>query len=138
MSAQARPGVSQADQSPLRGIPPAERTIPALLERQAAAHPDRPLLSVTERGIERSYAQVRDAAALSAGTLAAAGVEAGDRVAAICHNRVELLDLVLGCAWLGAVAVPINTAARGPELDHVLRDSGARALAMDSELLDVL
>jgi crotonobetaine/carnitine-CoA ligase len=138
VSAQARAGVGGANRSPLRGIPPAERTIPALLERQATAHPDRPLLSVTEGGVERSYAQVRDAAALSAGTLTAAGVEAGDRVAAICHNRVELLDLVLGCAWLGAVAVPINTAARGPQLEHVLRNSGARVLAVDSELVDML
>jgi crotonobetaine/carnitine-CoA ligase len=138
MSAQARAGGGVASRSPLRGVPPAKRTIPALLERQATAHPDRPLLSVTEGGVERTYAQVRDAAALSAGTLAAAGVVAGDRVAAICHNRVELLDLVLGCAWLGAVAVPINTAARGPQLEHVLRNSGARVLAVDSELVGVL
>jgi crotonobetaine/carnitine-CoA ligase len=138
MSAQGRPGLGVSERSPLRGIPFAERTIPALLERQAAADPNRPLLSVTEGGVERSYAQVRDAAALSAGTLAAAGVKAGDRVAAICHNRVELLDLVLGCAWLGAVAVPINTAARGPQLEHVLHNSGARVLAIDSELVEVL
>jgi carnitine-CoA ligase len=120
----------------MRGLPPPERTIPSLLERQATAHGERPLLTTPE--VERSYAEVRDAAALSAGTLAAAGVERGDRVAAMCRNRVELLDLVLGCAWLGAVAVPINTAARGPQLEHLLRDSGARALALDSELVEVL
>jgi crotonobetaine/carnitine-CoA ligase len=136
MGVQARRGVELASRSPLRGVPPAERTIPALLERQAETHAERPLLTTPE--VERSFAEVRDAAALSAGTLAAAGVERGDRVAAMCRNRVELLDLVLGCAWLGAVAVPINTAARGPQLEHLLQDSGARALAMDSELVDVL
>jgi crotonobetaine/carnitine-CoA ligase len=138
MSAQARPELGLGHRSPLRGIPPRERTIPALLERQAATHPERPLLSVPEHGVERSYAEVRAAAAVSAGTLAAAGVEPGDRVAAICGNRVELLDLVLGCAWLGAVAVPINAAARGPQLEHMLRNSGARVLAVDAEHVDVL
>jgi carnitine-CoA ligase len=136
MDVQASRGLEPASRSPSRGVPPAERTIPALLERQAAAHGERPLLSAP--GVERSFAEVRDAAALSAGTLAAAGVKRGDRVAAMCRNRVELLDLVLGCAWLGAVAVPINTAARGPQLEHLLRNSGARALALDSELVDVL
>ena len=34
----------------------------------------------------------------------------------------------LGCAWLGAIAVPLNVAARGPQLAHMLRNSGARLL----------
>jgi carnitine-CoA ligase len=53
----------------------------------------------------------------------------------MCTNRVELLDLVLGCAWLGAVSVPLNTAVRGPQLHHMLSNSGARVLAADSELV---
>jgi crotonobetaine/carnitine-CoA ligase len=56
----------------------------------------------------------------------------------MCRNRSELLDLILGCAWLGAVSVPLNTAARGPQLEHMLANSGARILAMDSELVEVL
>jgi crotonobetaine/carnitine-CoA ligase len=136
MGAQARPGVELPVRSRLRGVPLPEQTIPALLERQAATHGERPLL--TAPGAERTFAEVRDAAAMSAGTLAEAGVERGDRVAAMCRNRAELLDLVLGCAWLGAISVPINTAARGPQLEHMLRNSGARLLLMDSELVEVL
>ncbi len=56
----------------------------------------------------------------------------------MCENRIELLDLMLGCAWLGAVAVPLNTALRGPQLEHQLANSGARVLAMDSALLPLL
>lgn len=122
--------------SPLRGLPAAERTLPRLLQRQADRHGDKPLLRFD--GAERSFAQVRDAAAQAAGTLAAAGIGRGDRVALMCENRLELLDLILGCAWLGAVAVPLNTALRGGGLDHQLRDSGARALALDSALCEVL
>jgi crotonobetaine/carnitine-CoA ligase len=136
MGAQARPGVELPVRSPLRGVPLPDQTIPALLERQAATHGERPLLS--SPGADRTYTEVRNAAAVSAGRLASAGVERGDRVAAMCRNRSELLDLVLGCAWLGAISVPMNTAARGPQLEHMLRNSGARILMMDSQLVEVL
>lgn len=120
----------------LRGLPVPEQTLPALLERQAAAYGAKPLLRCGE--VERSFAQVRDAAARAAGNLAAGGVAPGDRVAMMCENRVEVLDLILGCAWLGAVAVPINTALRGAQLTHVLRNCGARRIAVDTALLTVL
>src|SRR5919199_1304136 len=136
MCAQPSGGSEPPARSPSRTIPPAERTIPALLERQASVHGERLLLKAP--GVNRSYADVRDAAAATAGALAAGGITPGDRVAAMCPNRVELLDLVLGCAWLGAVAVPLNTAARGPQLEHMLGNSGARILVTDSELVGVL
>lgn len=136
MRAQARPGLEPPARSPLRGVPLPEQTIPGLLERQSGTHGDRRLLSAP--GAERTFGEVRDAAARSAGMLAAAGVRRGDRVAAMCRNRIELLDLVLGCAWLGAMSVPINTAARGPQVEHVLGNSGARVLVMDSELVAAL
>ncbi|HEY8582087.1 MAG TPA: ATP-dependent acyl-CoA ligase [Capillimicrobium sp.] len=122
--------------SPLRGLPPAEQTIPALLERQAARYGDKPLLRFG--GVERSFAEVRDVAARTGGTLRAAGIDRGDRLAIMCDNRLEILDLVLGCAWIGAVAVPLNTALRGEGLQHQLRNCGARVLAMDTLLLEVL
>ncbi|HEY4278958.1 MAG TPA: ATP-dependent acyl-CoA ligase, partial [Conexibacter sp.] len=113
-----------------------EQTLARLLDRQAAAYGDKPLLRFGE--LERSFVEVRDAAALAAGTLSAAGIEPGDRVALMCQNRIELLDFVLGCAWMGAVAVPLNTALRGAQLSHQLVNSGARVLAVDSALVQVL
>lgn len=59
----------------------------------------------------------------------------GDRVAAMCENRIELLELILGCAWSGAIAVPINTAVRGAQLEHVLSNSEPRLLAADGALI---
>jgi crotonobetaine/carnitine-CoA ligase len=121
---------------PLRSLHPAQRTLPALLERQRRAYPDKPL--VRFGATELSYAEVRDRAARAAGALQAAGVRPGDRVAAMCENGIELLELILGCGWGGAIAVPINTAARGPQLEHVLSNSGARWLLADAALLDRL
>ena len=63
----------------------------------------------------------------------------GDRIALMCENRIELLDLILGATWIGAVAVPLNTALRGEQLAHQLRELRARrVLAMDSALVEVL
>ena len=77
-------------------------------------------------------------AARFAGTLAAAGIEPGDRVALMCSNRAEFLEIFLGCAWLGAITVMINIASRGPQLRHILSNSGARLLVMEAELLGAL
>jgi crotonobetaine/carnitine-CoA ligase len=122
--------------SPLRGLPLTEQTFPGLLERQARRYGDKPLVRMGS--IERSFAGTRDATARAAGLLRAAGIERGDRVALMCENRIELLDLILGATWIGAVAVPLNTALRGEQLAHQLRNSGTHVLAMDSALVDVL
>src|SRR5215831_20914135 len=84
---------------------PADRTLPAMLTRQAERFAQKPL--VTAGGITWTYAETYETAARCAGTLRSAGIKPGDRVAIICSNRVEFLEIVLGCAWLGAVAVPI-------------------------------
>src|SRR5207245_1478340 len=123
----------------MKDLPPAERTLPALLERQAAAFGDRPYLRVGDTA--RSYAEMRDAVARTAGSFAAAGVTRGDRVAIMCENRRELVDAWFACAWLGASLVPLNTAIRGPQLEHVLTNSGPRVLAIERGLfphLDVV
>ena len=124
------------DRSPLRGIPVAEQTIPALLERQAARYDDKPLVRMGT--VQRSYHDTRDAAARAAGALQDAGIRRGDRLALMCENRIELLDMILGAMWMGAVAVPLNTALRGEQLAHQLRNSGARVLAIDTVLAAVL
>jgi crotonobetaine/carnitine-CoA ligase len=115
---------------------PRERTLPALLERRAERFGERPLLRAG--GTSLSFRGVRDAAAARAGALTAAGIGQGDRVAAMSENRYEPLELWLGCAWLGAVFVPINTALRGLQLEHVLANSGARAIAVEAALREVL
>src|SRR5205085_1813132 len=41
----------------------------------------------------------------------------------------------LGCAWLGAIVVPINTALRGLQLSHVLRNSRPALLVVEAPYL---
>jgi crotonobetaine/carnitine-CoA ligase len=111
---------------------PEERTLPAMLTRQAARYPERALLRTG--GVEWSFARALEIAGGMAARLVEAGVGAGDRVALMCGNGPQILAAYLGCAWLGAVAAPINTASRGAQLEHILTNCGARLAVADAEL----
>jgi len=114
----------------------AGRTLPALLAARAAAHGEAPLVS--DRKTNWTAREALQRASTRAGRLAAAGVKQGDRVALLCGNRIEFVELVLGCGWLGAVVVPINTASRGLQLRHILANSGASLLVAEASLLGAL
>ncbi|QTH21697.1 AMP-binding protein [Rhizorhabdus wittichii] len=121
--------------NPIVYFPAGRRSLPALIERCA----ERTAKAVLSCGGTAWTAQdCRDAAARFAGRLAEEGVRRGDRVAILCGNRVEFLQLFLGCAWLGAIAVPINAASRGPQIEHILRNSEPRLLAIEPSLLPAL
>ncbi|WP_328529181.1 ATP-dependent acyl-CoA ligase [Nocardioides sp. NBC_00368] len=112
--------------------PLGECTVPGMLLARASLTPEAPLLVCGD--VRRTAAEMVEAVARAAGALAERGVAPGERVAFLASNRVELLDLVLGAAWLGAIAVPINTAARGSQLHHILANSGARLLVVEAEI----
>jgi len=117
-------------------VAPADRTVPRLLARQAARYADRALFSC--RGEVWTFEDTVEIAARAAGSLWAAGIRPGERVAILCSNRPEFMRIFLGCAWLGAVAVPINTAAKGPQLRYGLENSAARLLVIEDALEAVL
>ena len=117
-------------------VPPEHRTIPALLERAAAAAPSKTFLRF--EGSTRTFAETCERAAQYAGTLAAAGVEPGDRVAVMLRNGLEFVDLWLAACWRGAILVPINVASRGAQLEHVLVNAQPRVLVAEHDLLPSL
>ena len=114
-------------------LPRSQRTVPQMLTVLAERHGVRPLLTIGAK--TWTFADAADAAARRAGTLVAAGIGAGDRVAMLLGNRFELLELVLACGWIGAIAVPINTAAMAPQIGYYLENSGARVLVIEADLL---
>jgi carnitine-CoA ligase len=130
------PDSASLNLAPVALFAPEERTVPEMLRRQAERHDDRPLFVCG--GEQWSFAEARDIAARSAGLLSGAGIGLGDRVALMCGNRPELLRLILGCAWAGAVSVPLNAAARGFQLQHMLSNSGAKILAIEAQFLPAL
>jgi crotonobetaine/carnitine-CoA ligase len=114
-----------------RFVAPGDRTLPTMLGRQAERYGPKRFLRINGRSW--TYGEMPDLAERAAARLAQAGVKAGDRVALLCGNRPEFIETMLGCAWLGAVLVPINIAARGMQLQHVLANSGARLLVAEAE-----
>jgi crotonobetaine/carnitine-CoA ligase len=117
-------------------LPPEERTLPRMLRRQATLYGDRRLVEIGDQAW--SFADALEMAARFGGALAAAGIGRGDHVAVICGNRAELLQVYLGCGWIGAVTVPINTASRGMQLAHILANSQAKLLVVQAEFADAL
>ncbi len=117
-------------------LAPAQRTLPGLLNFQADTWGSKPLLTLG--GHAWTHADPARVAARRAAALQAAGIRRGDRVLLMCSNRPEFLDVFLGCGWLGAVVVPVNTAAMGPQIGYFLANSGARLLVIEAAYLDRL
>ena len=106
---------------------PAERTLPAMLMRQAERHGDKPLVSACDD--TWTYADTAAAAARTAGALHAAGIGPGDRVAILCSNRIELLGLLEPSAKAYACLFRLQRA-----IDRILAAAG---VAPDLNELDV-
>jgi acyl-CoA synthetase (AMP-forming)/AMP-acid ligase II len=62
--------------------------------------------------------------------LARRGIAAGDPVAFTLPNSAEAAAVFYGLALLGATLVPVGHTAGSRELNHALRESGARALVV--------
>ncbi|KDP84284.1 AMP-binding protein [Cupriavidus basilensis] len=60
----------------------------------------------------------------------------GDTVAAMLRNSPEYVALLLACRQAGLYLASINWHFKALEANHILADSGARALIVDADLLD--
>ncbi len=69
-----------------------------------------------------------------AGALTRHGFKAWDRLALLLPNEAEYIELVYACAWLGVIAVPLNTRLSAVEIDRVLTDANPRGLIRHSSL----
>lgn len=106
------------------------------LHRSLQRHAGKTALTHLDEGVERhhGFAPLLDAIARQAAALATRGVQAGDRVALLAPNSDALVQALLACWWLGAVACPLNVRWSKPELGHALADSDATLLLADEAL----
>ncbi|MEV5843583.1 AMP-binding protein [Streptomyces sp. NPDC051985] len=105
------------------------------LARHARQRPDRPALSFGGRTL--TYGELDRRVNRLARTLNSFGVGAGDRVAVLMRNRLEVVESYFAAMRLGAIAVPVNFRMVAPEVRHILADSGAKVLVVDGESADV-
>jgi crotonobetaine/carnitine-CoA ligase len=79
-----------------------------------------------------TYIALEESTDRIASGLAALGVGPGDRVALLCQNRLEAIELIFACAKLGAILVPLNYHLRGEFLRYQLADCGAETVVADA------
>ncbi|RSS33324.1 long-chain fatty acid--CoA ligase, partial [Streptomyces sp. WAC07061] len=112
---------------------PEDLTLPALLARNAAEHPDLPALSWREADGWKTlnWGQARHEVAVLAAGYAALGVERGEHVLLMMANRPEhwLSDLAL--VHLGAVPVTVYGTSAPEQIAHIARHSRARLAVVE-------
>lgn len=114
-------------------LPLHERTLGTLLAVQARSHAERPCLLF--EGARFTYGEADRLANRLANGLLAVGIQAGDHVALLLDNKPEIVWLHFALARIGAVPVPINTAAKGELLSYYLQNSDSCAVVLDAALL---
>jgi fatty-acyl-CoA synthase len=103
--------------------------------RGAMYWPTRVAVRDDASGRSFTYAEMDARSEHVAGWLHSRGVVRGDRVGALAHNGIEILDLLFACGKLGAVFVPYNWRLAAPELEALVSMTAPRVLFCSAELL---
>ncbi|MFH1032991.1 MAG: long-chain-fatty-acid--CoA ligase [Pseudomonadota bacterium] len=107
-----------------------------LLANAAAKFPQR-LVVVADQG-RYTFQQFSERCASLAGSMLAAGLRRGQRVALLFHNGAPFVETYLAAVSVGLVATPVNFRLVGPEVAYILNDSGASALFHGPEFAPVV
>jgi long-chain acyl-CoA synthetase len=100
--------------------------LPAMLEARASRIGDKPALIYKDQPV--TYSQLLSRVNKLAHALKKLGVKRNDKVAIMLNNCPEFMVTYFACAYLGAVAVPVNIFYKERELEYLLRDSDSVAL----------
>ncbi len=100
--------------------------IPFILEKALSLYSGKE--AVVSEGKRFTYGQFADRTYGLAGFLRSKGIGKGDRVAILLQNSHEYLESYFAAAQLGSILVPLNYRLSPPELEFILKDSGARVL----------
>ncbi|MGH3761903.1 class I adenylate-forming enzyme family protein [Actinophytocola sp.] len=66
------------------------------------------------------------------------GVAPGDRVGYLLYNRLEIVELLVACAKLGAIAAPMNFRLSETDLRANFGNAGVRLVVTQHDFLDVV
>ena len=100
----------------------------ALMEEAFAKHADK--VAYSFMGKELSFAEVDAQSMLFAAYLQSLGLQRGDRVALMMPNIPQYPVAVAGVLRAGYVLVNVNPLYTARELEHQLKDSGAKAIVI--------
>jgi crotonobetaine/carnitine-CoA ligase len=118
----------------MHDYPLKQRTIGHLLADKARRVGDRTWLIFGDQ--RYTYAQAHDLSNRYANGFRALGIGKGDHVAVMLPNCPEFIWTIWGLAKLGAVTVPLNTAARGELLRYFVTQSDSCCVVVAAEWVD--
>jgi long-chain acyl-CoA synthetase len=98
----------------------------------AARDPDR--IAVYSEYGNRTFGELNANANRIVRVLRAAGVAYGDRVALLCRNRAEFVEVALATARGGFWLTAVNWHLTADEVNYVVEDSGSKALFIDASI----
>lgn len=110
-----------------------------ILGERARLTPEKTALVYIPTGERFTYRQMNDRATRCARLwLEVCGLRKGDRAGILANNCVEFLDAFFAAAKSGIILVPLNTRYTPHELQHIVRDSGMRALLYEEEFAETV
>ena len=107
------------------------RSIPNFLRETAERLPEKTAVVSRERSI--TFSQLHDEALASAQCLRELGIQPGDRVGICMEKTLDQVSVILGVMFANAVLVPILPRLKGPNIRHIIDNSGMAAMVTDSE-----
>ena len=110
-------------------------TLPALVRHAADTHGNREFLAF-EDGRTVTFTEFDELTDRLATALADIGLQPGDRLLGLLTNSAEFMLLMIATHKRRAIFVPVNTDLRGAFLEHQVRYSEPRIVAVDRGLLN--
>lgn len=103
----------------------------------ARTDPAKPALIVAETGETISFGALDARSNRAAHVFRARGLKVGDTIALCLENTPEFYDIAWGAQRAGLFFVCISTKLTAPEVDYILRDSGAALIVLSASLANV-
>lgn len=110
------------------------RSIPNFLAETASRLPDKPAIIAPERSV--TFAQLHAEALATAEVFRELGIQPGDRVGVCMEKTIDQVSALLGILLANAVFVPILPRLKGPNIRHIIDNSGMVAMVTDAERLN--
>jgi len=112
---------------------PSARTLSGVLDEITEIQASAPAIFYFGETI--SYRDLQSRSREVARALIALGVHKGDRVATLLGNEPDWLTICFGCAYVGAIFVPLNTWYKSSEIDWTLRHCSISTLVFAPNFL---
>jgi len=110
-----------------------------LFEIRANLRPDFPVLTfenASHPDVVQTFQDLHENSHRFARALLDAGLEKGDKYAAIMHNYPEMIHLMAAASITGTIVVPIDPRTKGQKLAHMISNSKSKAVFITADLLD--